>query len=298
MRSKYPLKTSVIIPTYYRIQDLACLFDSLLKQLVKPDEVLVVDDTPTTDIRSLCEKYSAEFNKTNVTLVYIKNPRERSISIARNLGAEMARGEIFLFVDSDVILYPDYIEKILAVFKKNPSALGVSGWVKRTINYQLSEGVRFHFFKLFTKLFFLWHFSSNSCKYFEIPLELTCTTNSQYLNGQSLSVKNSVFNEIQFDENLKGYSWMEDFLFTASIYKKHHKGLLITPEAMFTHSMGAETRLEGKSLIDTKKRNRKYVQIQLWGSKGLLMFGWQNLGIMILKVFNKIRNKKLRLILE
>ena len=297
-RVQISMKASVIIPTYYRSHDLSCLFNSLLEQRVKPGEVLVIDDTPNTEIKSLCEKYFAEFGRTGVTLVYVKNRRERSISVARNVGANMARGNILLFIDSDVILYPDYIEKVLDTFKKYPRVLGVGGWEKRLIDYQHPEGVRFYLLQLFDKLFFLWHFSRNSCNAFEIPIELSSTTHSQYLNGQSLSLRKSVFNDLQFDENLKGYSWMEDFLFSASINKKYPESLLITPEAMYTHTISAESRLTGKNLVDVKRRNRKYVLRQLWGSKGLVMFSLQNLGILIFKTVEKLLKKKLTLMEE
>jgi cellulose synthase/poly-beta-1,6-N-acetylglucosamine synthase-like glycosyltransferase len=96
-----------------------------LEQIVKPGEVMVVDDTPNTEINTLCEKYAAIFGQTGVTLVYAKNCRERSISTARNLGGKMARGGVLLFIDSDVMLYPDSIEKVLSTFKKYPKALVV-----------------------------------------------------------------------------------------------------------------------------------------------------------------------------
>lgn len=289
------MNVSVIVPTYYCSYRLSCLFDSLLEQFAKPGEVLVVDDTPTTEIKDLCDKYAAVFGRTGVTLVYVRNCRERSISIARNLGAKLARGDIFLFIDNDVTLYPDYIKRVLVTFKKHPGATGVGGFQKQFIDYHFLRGVRYHSLQIFMELFLLWHNSRNSCSNFEIPIELSRTMYSQYLNGCNISLKKSVFNEFQFDENLKGYSSLEDWLFSASIYKRDPKSLLTTPEAMYIHTFSAEGRLTGKNLVDLKRRSRKYVQIQLWGSKGLLMFGWQNLGILIFKAMAKFRKWKFTL---
>jgi glucosyl-dolichyl phosphate glucuronosyltransferase len=285
------LRVSVIIPTYYRFHELSCLFDSLLEQSVKPEEIIVVDDTPTPDINTLCEKYASKFNRTRVTLVYFRNDRERSISIARNLGRKIARGNILMFLDSDVVLYPDYIENMQSTLKKYPEVLGVGGWLQE-IDFQFLEGVRFQTMQIFYRMFFLWHFSRNSGKIFEYPFDLSNPIYSEYLNGQSLSVRSSVFNEFQFDENLKGYSWMEDFLFSVAICRKYPKSLLITPDAKYTHNSRPETRPKGKNLVDIKIQNRKYVLIQLWGFKGLLLFGWQTLGILILKVTAKFLNRK------
>ena len=208
----------------------------------------------------------------------------------------MASGYLLLFIDSDVILNPDYVEKVIGTFEKYPQALGVAGWEKAT-DYQFLNGVLYQTIEIFRKLFLLWHSSKNSCNNFEYPLKLENTTCSQYLNGRCSSIKKFVFNEFQFDENLKGYSWMEDFLFSASINKKYPKSLLINPEVTYTHIYNDETtstKPTGKNLVEIKRRNRKYVLTQLWGSQGLLIFGWQNLGILAFKAIAKFRRNVLQ----
>lgn len=294
---KDPMTTSVIIPTYYRSQELSCLFESLLVQIENPREVIVVDDTPNTEIDTLCKKYAAKFARTGVTLAYVKNCRERAVSIARNLGAKMASGDILLFLDSDVILYPDYIKNVLATFKKYPQAHGVAGWERPLMGCEFLKGVGYHAIEVFRQLFFLWHSSRDSCNNFEYPIELSTTIYSKYLNGRCSSVRKLVFSEFHYDENLKGYSWMEDFLFSASICKKYPKSLLITPDALYIHANSTESaraRPGGKNLVEIKRRNRKYVLIQLWGFKGLIIFGWQNLGVLVFKAISKFRRRVLR----
>jgi hypothetical protein len=173
--------------------------------------------------------------------------------------------------------------------------------LKKKIGLHYPEGLRAQIMLILLKLFFLNHFSRNTCNYFEYPIELSSTIYTKGLNGQNLSIRNFVLNEFQFDERLKGYSWMEDALFSNSINEKHPKTLLITPNARYTHTKlasGVETRPSGRNLVDIKKRNRKYVQIQLWGSRGLLIFGWQNLGILIFKALAKYLHRKIELIEE
>jgi glycosyltransferase involved in cell wall biosynthesis len=65
------MKASVIIPTYYRREDLAELFDSLLRQTVKPFEVIVVDDTPTDEIAVLCDIFKVQFAKKENTFILL-----------------------------------------------------------------------------------------------------------------------------------------------------------------------------------------------------------------------------------
>lgn len=280
------MKTSIIIPTYCRPSDLFELFDSILRQTVMPSEVLVVDDSPTTVIRKVCEDYEAKFDDAGTKLVYVKNPRERSVTIARNLGAKMSRGDIVLFFDSDLILYPDYLERIIETFNTYPEALGVGGFMVLPpfavdVGYYAGEALR--------KLFFLHCHSKNSCKYPEYPISVTKVINCNWLPGANMAFKHSVFSEFHFDENLTEYSYMEDILFSRSISKKYPKTLFITPYAKCIHKVSREGRTESLKLRRQKRQNRKYVQTRLLGSKGLLLYGWQLLGLLIFRLIKKIR---------
>jgi glycosyltransferase involved in cell wall biosynthesis len=156
----------VVIPTYYRPDDLSELFRSLLKQTVKPSEVIIVYDTPTDMVKAVCEKYRNKFKRINRELIYVRNPRKRSAAVARNVGAEKARGNIILFFDSDVILYANFVEKIVEVFKQNFQTIGVQGWITN-----LEKGKFYYPFQVYNKIFHLIHNTKNTCKLFEYPVE-------------------------------------------------------------------------------------------------------------------------------
>ena len=282
------MRASVIIPTYYRPQELTELLNSLLAQTVKPIEVIVVDDTPTPVIRRLSEDYEIAFSRAKVALLYVRNPKERSTTIARNVGAKMATSDILLFLDSDVILYPNYIQRLLGTFEEYPEALGVAGWI---IPRPRLMDIRYYIFETLRKLFLLFHGSKNSCKIFEYPIILTETIGCQWFNSSNIAVKRSVFNELEFDESLKGYAFMEDILFSGSIHKKYPGKLLMTPDARCIHTFSMKGRIEKSNLRYLKLRNRKYVLTKLFGAKGLLMFGWQNFGLLIIRLIGRIRKK-------
>jgi glycosyltransferase involved in cell wall biosynthesis len=283
------MKVSVVIPTYYRSHDLSELFDSLLKQTVKPFEVIVVDDTPLNTIKKLCKKYEVRFEEIDSSLSYIKNPRERSAAIARNVGVENAEGEIILFLDSDTILYEDYIEKILEVFKGRPNAVGVTGWIVRTENQRLFW-LRFFVDQLIRRPFLLGKRVKDGYKIFEYPLVLTEIKNCQCLSGCNMSFKKNILNEFRFDENLKGYSYMEDLLISYSIFKRYPNGLYITPHAKCIHKVSEEGKIKNHVLKSHLDSCRKYVLMKIFGRKGLLIYYWQTLGIMILTLKRMLRN--------
>lgn len=277
------MKVSVIIPTYYRSQELAECLKSILGQTIKPMEVIIVDDTPVDAIKQLVEDHVVAARREDVDLIYIKNPKERSISIARNIGVKMARGDTILFVDSDIVLHSEYIRELRKNYEKHPEAVGISGWITSPTQKPMQYYKSYILFQAFKRLFLLFHDSTDSCKFHEYPTNLTGTISCQRLVGANMSFKRSLFDEFEFDENLKGYAYWEDALFSGSVLKKYRGKLLMTPDAICNHSFSQEGREKGSKMRSIKLRNRKYVLVKLFGVKGLLMFGWQNLGLL----FNK-----------
>jgi GT2 family glycosyltransferase len=270
------MKLSVIIPTFYRADDLSQLLENLLEQTVKPFEVVVVDDTPDNTIRAVCEKYKAEFESAESKLNYIKNLGERSLTISRNLGVKLAKGELIMFLDSDVILYRDYIEKILEVFSEYSNALGVQGWIVNSTKCKF-----YRFSQIFNKMFCLDHHTKDSCNFSEYPTILTKIINCESLSGANMTFRREVFEEFKFDENLKKYCYMEDVLFSYSIFKKYPRGLLITPHAKCIHKTSEAGRIENKEFKKLKNQHRKYVLMKLFGLRGLFLYYWQSIGIRI-----------------
>jgi len=293
VRTKDGMKVSVVIPTYYRPKDLSELFDSLLKQTVKPLEIIVVDDTPSNIIEKVCAKYRGRFERFNLKLVYVRNYKERSASIARNIGASIATGDIILFLDSDIILYPDYIKKIQEVFREKPEALGVQGWIDLAIETRGHIYLRrHHLINNLRKFFSLSHLNRSGmkkCKLFEYPARLTNVVSCEALAGSNMAFKKEVFTWLKFDENLKGYSYMEDKLFSHSIYKKYPSSLYITPYAKCIHKVSREGRTVTSFFESPHIRKcRKYVLTKLFGVKGLFIFFWQTAGLLLLSITRKV----------
>ena len=284
------MNASVVIITYYRAYELRRLLNSLLKQVVKPIEVFVVDDTPTSEIEDVCIKYTTQFGRMNVDFVYFrKKPSERSVAISRNIGAKNAHGDVVMFMNSDLILYPDYVKKVLGVFSEYPEALGVGSWIGSSSIHSF-RGFRYYFDQTLKKFFSLVQNSVNSCKRFEYPIALTKTINCEWLLGGYMSFRRLVFSEFKFDENLRGLAWGEDYLFSSSVYQRYPKSLLLSPVAKYIHAHSEEGR-SGAKEFDMKIRNAKYILTKLWGFEGLLIFSRQYLGLMFFGEVSKLKSK-------
>ncbi len=115
-------RLSVIIATMDREEELYRCLDSLWAQSRLPQELVIVDDG-ALDLEALKLRVpkGVEFQ------YHRKSPP--GLSASRNLGARVARGDLLLFLDDDVVLEPLFVEEILKVFGEDKTGRlgGVSG---------------------------------------------------------------------------------------------------------------------------------------------------------------------------
>lgn len=106
---------SIIVPVYNRPDEVADLLGSLAVQTDRDFEIVIVEDGSTVDCRTQCEAF-----KDQVRIKYFYKDNEGR-SVARNYGIVRADGDFFIFVDSDCVLPPDYIEKLRKALADNPT---------------------------------------------------------------------------------------------------------------------------------------------------------------------------------
>jgi len=127
MNTSY-LRLSLIVCTYQRPREVEQLLKSLKSQTLSPDEILVIDASPNNDTQDTVAPIGRqEFIK---GLSYVKaGPNDRGLTRQRNLGISLAKGDIIAFLDDDTIPSPTYFEEIVNCYERNPSAIGVGGYV-------------------------------------------------------------------------------------------------------------------------------------------------------------------------
>ena len=119
------MEVSIIIPTYNRYDDLSIALGSIFHQTKCPKEVLIIDDSQNESISDLISRVSSQFVTSGIDLKYFRNPHQKGSGIARNYGMSLANEEIILFLDDDVILDKNILQK-LTKFMNNPPGLLVS----------------------------------------------------------------------------------------------------------------------------------------------------------------------------
>jgi len=106
---------SVVIPTYNRAETLKLTLSSLTRQSYPRDrfEVLVVDDRSSDHTPKVVASFCGSVR---IRYFYQRDEGYR-LSRARNIGIENAHGEVVIFLDSDIMVSPDYVaEHIVSHF--------------------------------------------------------------------------------------------------------------------------------------------------------------------------------------
>ncbi len=109
---------SIIIPTYNNAAYLQKCLESVAKTAYPFYECIVVDDNSSKSPAEITGQF-------NVSLIELKT--NRGPANARNTGARKASGDILFFVDSDISIYPDTVQKIVDVLDNNPQADALFG---------------------------------------------------------------------------------------------------------------------------------------------------------------------------
>ncbi len=137
------LSVTVVVPVYNAGESLMRLLEALSLQTSIPDEILIVDDGSTDGSGQTSQAWSHEHPSLNLAVIHQPNQGPAS---ARNHGARAGKGEVVVFIDSDCIPLPDWLEKMTVPFS-DPAVVGVQGayccaqkeWIARFSQLEIEE---------------------------------------------------------------------------------------------------------------------------------------------------------------
>lgn len=99
---------SVIVPVYRAEKYINQCVDSLLGQSYRNIEVILVDDGSPDRSGAICDEYAVRDSRVKV----IHQPNG-GVSVARNAGLDVAKGDCVAFVDSDDYVSKEYLEAFI-----------------------------------------------------------------------------------------------------------------------------------------------------------------------------------------
>ena len=109
------MKYGIIVPVFNRPDEVDELLESLLSQEEKDFEVIIVEDGSQVPCKKVCDKYA---DRLDLHYYYKENSGPGQ---SRNYGAERAKGDYLLILDSDVVLPKGYIRAVSEELNREPA---------------------------------------------------------------------------------------------------------------------------------------------------------------------------------
>jgi glucosyl-dolichyl phosphate glucuronosyltransferase len=269
-------KVSVIIPTKNRTEDLNGTLDGLLHQTRRPDEIVIVDQS---------SEPSPELMQFPIPLIYVYDPQISGLAVARNVGMERANGNIWLFLDDDVILEPQYVEGILAAY--SPEIAGVSGIIT---NYSVPPLSRRLFEATFVKGPF--HDDRQRVYWNAEQVRFKGPQPVRQFGGGVMSFRANVIGQLRCDPALTGGSLAEDIDFCARL--PLGSKLVIAPNARLIHKR-SETGRVVAHWLDQHAQSSSYMRARNWnrGWRDDLAFAWLQVGYTVMATIGALKRVSL-----
>jgi glycosyltransferase involved in cell wall biosynthesis len=107
MSKQTSLKISIVIPVFNEADSLAACLDAIASQMIKPLEVIVVDNNSTDTSKQIAREYS---------FVKLLTERRQGVVFARDRGFDAAKGDIIARIDADTQIPVDWVQQLQAIF--------------------------------------------------------------------------------------------------------------------------------------------------------------------------------------
>lgn len=268
-------KLAVIVVTMGKYQGIKTLLDSIESQNVKADLVIIVDAN---------KQHSEErLGKYSFPMKYL-HTGPNALTEARNIGIKNVPGDFELigFLDDDIVLCDNAIAN-MHFFWRNASA-DTGGAAFNVINFPAIYNMKIKEL-----------FSLNSSEKGRVLKSgfgsslypVTTDIKTQWLSGGNTVWRRVLFNEYRFDENLKGYGFVDDLDFSYQMGTKYK--LFVLAKACIEHFSATEhtNRIFRFGLMEVTSR---YYFLRKHKELSVILFYWAYLGLIITGIISSIRH--------
>jgi GT2 family glycosyltransferase len=276
------LTSSVIICTKDREKDLLECVDSIKAQTLLPKELVIVDAGKENGIKTNLEE---KLKKTPLELKYIRTPP--GLTRQRNIGVKNSSGDIVLFFDDDVILDKDYLKNILNVYSSSESDGKIGGVSGKMTNVKPPKLL----IRIFRKIFLLSPYGMLPPGFFDHNLSPQKISKVRIFSGCNMSYTREVLENFKFDENLKGYAFMEDVDFSFRVSQNFT--LIQTSDATLIHKLAPVSRDGPKKRVEMEMSNTSYLfkKNMPENFKNFVLFIWSRLGVFLWMLFMGLKER-------
>jgi GT2 family glycosyltransferase len=286
---------AVLIPTMNRPHDLAVAVRTLLEQSVLPLELIVVDQSQTDEsergVRGLFAERTEQTELTErvaqICLRYTRDSSITGLAMARNVALAQNRCGIFLFLDDDVELEPDFIERLLEGYADDPGVTGISGIIT---NYKPGGLANRAWQWMFVRGPF--HDERQGLYHRAEELRGAGRIGVSRFGGGLMSFRADRVGGLRFDENLRGASEGEDVDFC--MHLPAGARLEIDPRARLVHNVSPAAR-KNEHWIASVVRGNSYLYYRNWrrGLSNRIAFAWLMTGYATLAAVASVKRGSL-----
>ncbi|MBI5641482.1 MAG: glycosyltransferase [Nitrospirae bacterium] len=243
---------SFVIATKDRPHDLESLLKNLADQACRPDQLIIVDASKTSN-EAMTKRYSSCFD-----LQYIKYTASPSASAQRNAGIRAVRNDIDLvgFLDDDVVLEKGAMGAMLFFWQTTPEDVAGCAFNLRNFEPAGAEG-----FKHTGLAQMLGLYSRKKGVVMPSGWQTMIGTVGETIYVEWLPIgasvwRRQIFDLFQFEEYFSGYSYLEDLDFSYSVSRRYR--LAVVADAGFYHYHSPSGRISAYRFGKVEVRNRVY----------------------------------------
>tara|TARA_B110000902_G_scaffold233688_1_gene277667 strand:+ start:527 stop:1453 length:927 start_codon:yes stop_codon:yes gene_type:complete len=223
---------AVVVPTKNRHEDLSIFFDSLLKQSVLPNQIIVIDQSEENLSEELIKKKVNTFKSSRLTYIYNKDIN--GLVEAKNYSLQYNKSDLICFLEDDEVLEEDFLEQIIIGFRLNPLMKGCCGVITNPPNKNFSYELFFHLFHI--GLYKDIRVGIYGYKSFPNKFIL-----SDKLSGGLSAWKKEVFSDVFFDLK-NNLHFTEDIDFSSRVFDSFPDSLFINTDARLAHYFSKSNR--------------------------------------------------------
>jgi len=215
---------SVVIPTKNRADDLLETVRAILQQARAPEELVIVDQSEVSSEGELVRVQREAGSPIRFRYLWAREITD--LVAARTRGVAEATGDIIFFIDDDITLKPDCIERLVARYVELPKVAGVCG-------VDIGGAEVPWWLVLARRAYMLGPFRDRRSMVNKRHKNLTEPFPARLISGGLMSYRRWVFDEFQFEGALWGHRWNSSNDFSYQVSARHP--LIIDPRVQVWH---------------------------------------------------------------
>lgn len=237
---------SVVVPTKNRLAFLGAAVEALLRQTVRIDELVVVDQSDDDGGRAQTEALIGVLPaERRPELVYVWDRSINGLAAARNTALDRTRGDVVIFCDDDVVPAPDVIERLLAHYRREP---GWAGLAPVIVNYEPPGRVRRVFRSIFCRGPF--HDERQPVYWFWRRYTTPTLVPVRMFTGAMMSFRRAAVADVRIDRRFRGASVGEDIDLGWAL-RRRGGALAIATDAHIVHNKAPRPRVRPEEALLT-----------------------------------------------